>query len=832
MSRCGLIHKDNNCRIYSIVGLLVGICLAMGSQSCGSGGSSGSVAIAFATGALAPPSSLALSGTSSFAAIVTGDPGALGVNWTVTCVPAPIPQGSCGTITEHTASGYPTTYFAPINYDEQTVPVNGTVTITGASSADPTKTVSVTIQVTPTPPISIGFNEAPPASMLTGATANLVAVVSNDSTNAGADFTLTCGSSLCGTIVPAHTSGIVGAFTVFTAPDIVPADGAVTITAASTADPTQTVSATVTIKQAHLSITLSQAPTPNLPVGASTNLTAVVTFDPSNAGVDWTVSCQSTSCGSFNPAHTASGQLTIYTAPPTVPTGGVVTITAASTTTPTTTVSAQVTITPPNLRNSLLNGRYAFLLQGVRAGGPWAIAGSLFADGVGNINVATERFLGDNNTYSVSGTYFIGSDGVGTITLNGAPTGLGYWYNGQQIFQVSAVSSGLLSMEEFDGYYDPALRVAYGGTLSGTLQQQSAAGFQPLSPSDSFCFLLSGVGPQDVPAFYGGVLSGSTLIFDMDRSIGGAIDSISGQTSFNSVSSDGSSGNIVMGPYSFGYFVISSSQWILIAGAGSTDLPAGNCICNIHSLLRRTSSHSPRLGRRLCLKGTPPLALGGLLNLDAQGNMTGLMDANIDGTVASAQISGNLSISSSGPTQGRGVLTVTGGAAQQFAFYPTAHNGALLLELDPQMSGVGVALPQTTGSSAAASLFSGTYAAAYQTIGEINVANGGVGSWNDFLGLITADGVSDLTGSMAVDQFDESSGAFWTQTPDATLSGSFSVGEGGRFPGSFTVPPLATSQQIFYILDNSTVLSLGLDSEPSTGILQLQQFGGVTRGHH
>jgi hypothetical protein len=478
---------------------------------------------------------------------VTGDPGAQGVNWTVTCVPAPIPQGNCGTITAHTASGYPTTYFAPINFDEQNVPVNGTVTITGASSADPTKTVATTIQVTPTPPISIGFNEAPPASMLTGATVNLVAVVSNDSSNAGADFTLTCGgSNQCGTIVPAHTSGIVGGFAVYTAPDIVPVDGTVTITAASTAAPSQTVSATVTIKQAPLTLTLSQTPTPNLPVGASTNLTAVVTFDPLNAGVDWTASCQSTLCGSFNPAHTASGQLTTYTAPETVPTNALVTITAASTATPTTMATAQVTITPANLRNDLLNGRYAFLLQGVREGGPWAIAGSLFADGVGGINVASERFLGDNNTYSLSGTYFIGSNGMGTITLNGAPTGLGYWNNGQQIFDVSVVSSGLMSMQEFDGYYDPNLHVAYGGTLSGTLQQQSAAGFQPLSPSDFYCFLLSGVAPQDTPAFYGGVLSGSTLIFTMDRSIAGAVDQLSGQSSFNSVSPDGSSGNIVM----------------------------------------------------------------------------------------------------------------------------------------------------------------------------------------------------------------------------------------------------------------------------------------------
>jgi len=819
MSRCALIHKGNNLKNYSIFWLVAGVCLAMGLMSCG-GGSSHSVGITFAGGALAPPTTLALSGVSSFAAIVTGDPDAQGVNWTVTCVPAPIPQGSCGTVTGHTASGYPTTYYAPIDYDEQTVPVNGTVTITAASSADPTETVSVTIQVTATPVISVGFNEAPPASMLTGATATLVAIVSNDSSNAGADFTLSCGSNLCGTVVPAHTSGIIGGFTVYTAPDIVPPDGAVTITAASTADPTQTVSATVTIKQAALKIALSQTPTPNLPIGASSNLTAVVTFDPANAGVDWTATCQSTSCGSFNPAHTASGQLTTYTAPQTVPTGGFVTLTAASTTTPATTVSTQVTVTPADLQSSLLNGRYAFLLQGVRSGGTWAIAGQLSADGIGDISVATESFLGDNNLYTLSGTYFIQSNGTGTITLNGAPTGLGYWNNGQQVFQVAVVSPGLMSMEEFDGYYDPTLHVAYGGTLTGSLFQQSTADFLPLSPS-SYSFLLSGFGPTNGPSFYGGVLNPVSGDFTMDQSIDGTIATISGFIGVVNVSPDGSNGTLLMSPYSFQYYVVDSGHWILIAQSGTTDFGAGHLYVQLSTASLPAGNFGfTETGAAPLPQGSTPLALGAILSSDGSGNVSGTLDGNINGTVSSSAVSGTMSVA----TNGRGTLSLSGGVAQQFGVYLTANNGILMLDLDTQFSGVGAALPQTTGATATASLFSGNYASAFQTLGEINLASGGVGSWNDYLGVITADGVSNLTGTMAVDQFDESSQAFWTQTPDATLTGNFSIGPSGRFTGSITVPPLATSQKVFYILNGSTVLSLGLDSGPSTGILQLQQF--------
>jgi hypothetical protein len=818
MSRRSAIEA-NNFRVHPVFTLLGAACVALGLLSCG--GSSKSVGINFAGGALTPPASLALSGISDFAAVVTGDPNALGVNWSVTCVPAPIPQGSCGAITAHTASGYPTTYSAPFNFDEQTVPVGGTVTITAASTADPSMTASTTIQITPTPPISISFNQAPPASILTGATSNLVVVVSNDATGAGDDLTLSCGSpNACGSIVPNHTDGTIYGVAVYTAPDVVPNGDTVTITAASTAAPSQTSNVTVTIKQAPLKIALTQAGTPNLPVGAATNLTAVVTFDPNNAGVDWTATCATTACGSFNPAHTASGQLTTYTAPQSVPTNGLVTITAASTTSPTTMVSTQTTITSANLQSSLLNGRYAFLLQGVREGGTWAVAGELSADGVGDIDVCTESFLGENNLYTLSGTYFIQSNGVGTITLNGAPTGLGYWNGGQQVFQIAVVSPGVMSMEEFDGYYNSTLHVAYGGTLIGTLFQQQTAAFQPLS-SAQYSFLLSGFGSNNGPSFYGGVLSPVSGDFTMDQSIDGTIGSTSGFIGVVNVSADGSNGTLLMSPYSFQYFVVDSGHWILIAQSGTPDVGSG------HLYIQPSTASLPagsfgftETGAAPLPQGSTPLALGGILSSNGSGNISGTLDANLNGTVTNSSVTGTVSIASNG----RGILALSGAPAEQFAVYPTATHGILMLDLDSQFSGVGVALPQTGAGSETASLFSGNYSSAFQTQGEINSASGGVGSWNDYMGLISADGISNLSGTVAVDQFDESSQAFWTQTPNATLTGTFSASPSGRFTGTFTVPPLPTSQRVFYVLDGSTVLSLGLDSSPSTGILQLQQF--------
>lgn len=71
------------------------------------------------------------------------------------------------------------------------------------------------------------------------------------------------------------------------------------------------------------------APPASLQVGATANVAAKVSNDPSNAGVTW--SCApSDSCGTFSPATTMSAYSTTYTAPVTAPSGGSVTITATS----------------------------------------------------------------------------------------------------------------------------------------------------------------------------------------------------------------------------------------------------------------------------------------------------------------------------------------------------------------------------------------------------------------------------------------------------------------------------------------------------------------------
>lgn len=51
--------------------------------------------------------------------------------------------------------------------------------------------------------------------------------------------------------------------------------------------------------------------------GETLEVTAVVSNDPANRGVSWSVSCPANPCGTVSPATTASGMATVYTAPST-----------------------------------------------------------------------------------------------------------------------------------------------------------------------------------------------------------------------------------------------------------------------------------------------------------------------------------------------------------------------------------------------------------------------------------------------------------------------------------------------------------------------------------
>ena len=356
LSRFTSVHRwqDKHVRASFLYVLFLTV-LATVTAGCGSVSTSkataGPIAMTSSSGTAVKATTLAIGSAVKFSMMPVGDKSNAGIDWTVACAGNPVTgsvvNGACGTLAPaHTSDGAATIYTAP-----SLAPIGGAITVTATVTSNPSQNSSVSLTIVASP-IGVAITTAVPASLEINVPLTIFAAVTNDPLSAGVAWTATCGSSVCGSFNPPLTPPGAVNGTTYTAPSVVPADGRVTILATSLTDTTKFASATLTIT----------APPPPVPVTVSvvpssvylatsgpahsTSLTAIVGNDPAAAGVDWSLTCGASSCGTLNAsgkAHTASGTPVTYVGPSAIPPGGTVTITAKSTTNPA--ISAQVTAT-------------------------------------------------------------------------------------------------------------------------------------------------------------------------------------------------------------------------------------------------------------------------------------------------------------------------------------------------------------------------------------------------------------------------------------------------------------------------------------------------------
>ena len=227
-------------------------------------------------------------------------------------------EAACGTVSPNGL------YFAP-----PSVPSPAQVFITVTSVVDPTKSDSAALTVLS--PISVTITP-PSATVVTGAKLQFSAAV-NGSANQSVIWSLNagCSATACGTI---SSTGL------YTAPPVLPAQPVVIIKAAAAIDPNVYHLAKITLVPP---VTVKvNPPAASLVVNTSAQFKATVTGS-ANQSVAWSITgagCSGKSCGTI----TSNG---IYTAPASVPTPPVVTVTATSTLNTAGFGSATVTILPP-----------------------------------------------------------------------------------------------------------------------------------------------------------------------------------------------------------------------------------------------------------------------------------------------------------------------------------------------------------------------------------------------------------------------------------------------------------------------------------------------------
>lgn len=195
-----------------------------------------------------------------------------------------------------------------------------------------------------TTPSVVRVNVSPtPVNVQVNATQQFTATVTNDTANAGVDWTRTganCSGATCGTLSASHTAS--GTTITYTAPASVPSPSpVVTLTAASTTDNTKSAAATITVGAAAIvGVTVSPTAQSTQAGGATVSITPTVANDPPNGGVTWTL----TGPGSLSATNGPSGTPVTYTPPTTVSSTQTVTVTATSVDDNTKSASSTITV--------------------------------------------------------------------------------------------------------------------------------------------------------------------------------------------------------------------------------------------------------------------------------------------------------------------------------------------------------------------------------------------------------------------------------------------------------------------------------------------------------
>jgi len=210
-------------------------------------------------------------------------------------------------------------------------------------------------------------------SLTVGSGTYLDVTLTNDKSLLGADWTVSCSSELspgtplptgqtvdtsCGYFTPIHTASAPvpsyaedadGIVTYYTAPTVPPTSGTVTLYASASGDHSRFSSLTLVIagKPIAVAIVASTASPFTLAAGGTMSLTGTLSNDYTVGGgsINWSLSCQSSDCGTLSSTKTTTGTTIAYAAPATVPTGNTVTVTATSVTDATVSDSIIITIT-------------------------------------------------------------------------------------------------------------------------------------------------------------------------------------------------------------------------------------------------------------------------------------------------------------------------------------------------------------------------------------------------------------------------------------------------------------------------------------------------------
>lgn len=594
-----------------------------------------------------------------------------------------------------------------------------------------------------------------------------------------------------------------------------------------------------------VSIAFQPSPPASILYTTTAPVTAVVKNDPSSSGVDWTVSCSSSgNCGSVNPSHSPSGQAVNFIPPTNLTSNSQsVTIEAFATADHTKNVLASITITA--FGSFLQKGNYIVHTSGVDPnGGPYQRAGVIVLDGNGSVTGGEEtvNFQSPNGLTSVTdaitgGSYFIGQDGRGTMTVTTADPNLGNQGVENYAFVALTNANALVTKMDFLGNTDG---LSSSESSVGTLDLQTSM----VAPTGGYAFVsggtdfnLSGIGLGGVLNITSGTVSASGSVFDFAVNDGSGIINPSSSVS-GTVSAQDAFGTFQInidtdfGSLQFAAYEIDATHLYLVENDAGFGLTSGIAIGQGASTGTFTSGTSFRATYAFGTTGTDG---SGIMNsLAAAGKFTAggngtLSSGFIDETQRGLQIAfgdrftGTYTVdpAGSGRVDTNSSFTFgdpNNGTGPELVFYLTgAGNPILVLDADiePALAGggefgfgvgTGIAYPGAAGAT-----FNGSYGS----------------SLTQNLSAFELDGTGDLSASAQTVSgvMDANIGFVPTLADQGTnVSDGFrGTGVSGRLTGTLQTPVtsllgLANVSVAYYLIDSNHGFVIETDGDAFTGV--------------
>jgi hypothetical protein len=371
-------------------------------------------------------------------------------------------------------------------------------------------------------------------------------------------------------------------------------------------------------------------------------------------------------------------------------------------------------ITPPatgKFSNASLQGSYSFSMSGTDAsaapGAFIARVGSFIADGKGNIMAGMEDLSDAGTVQTVQftgGSYSIGANGKGTLTLNTLTGALGL------TIALNSASKGVMIQTDLNA------------TSGGSFQLQTASAFSVTAVSGPYAFDVSGTDVNGAPVSVVGQIttngSGAITSGILDSDDGGSL--LTAQTfgaggTYSFDATNGTTfgrGTLTFASRNFVFYIVDSTRIQLLETDGQL-FTLGSALQQSGAPTQTAAgSFAFLIGGSAVLGTAGPIARGARFTTDASGNVTNIqLDDNNNGNLTSIGGRTTLStakfaIDSGNAGTGRGTLTFTASSTPSagtftFVFYLASATQGFIQDTSNGVIGDGTMLAQTGPFSAA-----------------------------------------------------------------------------------------------------------------------------------